>query len=218
MKTLRIIAGERRGHKIESPADETTRPTTDRVRESIFNILADVIEGRAAYDLFAGTGALGLEALSRGAARAVFVEKDRANLGLIRRNIAHLRYEDRSHAVGADVFRWVKSFDARAQGPVVVFLDPPYKEHERREAKLNELLTAVTNGLAEGSFLVFEAPERLNRELLSEGYEWDVRKYGGTCIAIGERTATEVQKAADPVEAISDADALESLEPVGDEP
>src|SRR5947209_5066116 len=93
---MRIIAGQRRGHKFDGPRDQSTRPTSDLVRESLFNILGESVEGLVVVDLFAGTGALGLEALSRGAERAIFVERNRENVALIRRNIATLRYEDRA--------------------------------------------------------------------------------------------------------------------------
>src|SRR5262249_42719754 len=92
---MRIIAGERRGRKIDGPKGHGTRPRSDLVRESVFNILGGRVVGRVVVDLFAGTGALGLEALSRGAARAVFVERNRENVALIHRNLATLRYEDR---------------------------------------------------------------------------------------------------------------------------
>jgi 16S rRNA (guanine966-N2)-methyltransferase len=198
LKTLRIIAGQRRGHKIESPDDRTTRPTSDMVRESIFNILGPVVEDRPVFDLFAGTGALGLEALSRGAARAVFVEKDRDNLALIRRNVALLRYEDRTHVIGADAYRWAGGLDARDQGPVVVFLDPPYREHERNADRLAALLGSLEAGLAEGSFVVLEAPERLDRAILPDTFQWDIRRYGGTSVCIGERLPQAAEPSGDP--------------------
>src|ERR1700677_4222712 len=87
--SMRIIAGQRRGHKIDGPrASASTRPTSDLVRESLFNILGETVVDRTVIDLFAGTGALGLEALSRGAQRAIFVERDRECVGMIIRNIA----------------------------------------------------------------------------------------------------------------------------------
>ncbi|GIW88870.1 MAG: hypothetical protein KatS3mg108_3194 [Isosphaeraceae bacterium] len=194
MKTLRIIAGQRRGHKIEGPDVPTTRPTSDMVRESIFNILGEVVEDRVVFDLFAGTGALGLEALSRGARRAIFLEKDRGNLAVIRRNVAHLRYEDRAHAIGVDVYRWGKGFDVRDQGPVVVFLDPPYRDYERMGPRLAGLLAGLAEGITSGSFVVLEAPERLDRSLLPEQLDWDLRRYGGTLVAIGERKPERLEK------------------------
>src|SRR4051812_32749637 len=102
---MRIIAGQRRGHKFDGPKGSSTRPTSDLVRESIFNILGDLVEDRIVIDLFAGTGALGLEALSRGGRRAIFVEQNRDNVALIRRNLATLRYEDRARVFNADAYR-----------------------------------------------------------------------------------------------------------------
>src|SRR5690606_10626649 len=93
-RAMRIISGIRRGHTIQGPGgSQDTRPTSDLVREAIFNILGPEVEGRPVVDLFAGTGALGLEALSRGATSATFVEKRGQNAALIRRNLASLRFE-----------------------------------------------------------------------------------------------------------------------------
>src|SRR5437016_5768346 len=118
---MRIIAGQRRGHKIAGPKGDHTRPTSDLVRESLFNILGATVAGRLVVDLFAGTGALGLEALSRGAARALFVEHHRDNVALIHRNLAMLRYEDRARVRAADAYRWARTLPALGDEPVVVF-------------------------------------------------------------------------------------------------
>ena len=113
---MRIIAGQRRGHKIDGPRPSAEmRPTSDLVRESIFNIVGELMPGRIAVDLFAGTGAVGLEALSRGASRAIFIEKNRENVGLIHRNIAILRYQDRTQVRLADAFRWARTFQPAGQ-------------------------------------------------------------------------------------------------------
>ena len=123
---MRIIAGQRRGHKIDGPrASGGTRPTSDLVRESLFNILGDLVVDRTVIDLFAGTGALGLEALSRGAESAVFVERDRECVSLIIRNVATLRYEDRASVRLADAYRWARAFQPADVRPVVVLIDPP---------------------------------------------------------------------------------------------
>src|SRR5579875_572546 len=135
---MRIIAGQRRGHQIDGPRIANgTRPTSDMVRESMFNILREVVVDRVVIDLFAGTGALGLEALSRGARRAVFVERDRENVALIHRNIATLRYQDRAVVRHADAYRWARGYEPAEDGPVVVFLDPPYREYEIHAKYLN---------------------------------------------------------------------------------
>jgi 16S rRNA (guanine966-N2)-methyltransferase len=125
---MRIVAGEWRGRSLSAPAGTGTRPTADRVRQALFDMLMHapwagrpVIEGASVLDCFAGTGALGLEALSRGAARAVFVERDRAALAALRVNIAACRAVDRCEVLPVDVLT-VPSGD-RVD---IVFLDPPY--------------------------------------------------------------------------------------------
>src|SRR3954454_934970 len=122
---MRIIAGQRRGHKFDGPKGSGTRPTSDLVRESIFNILGGLVADKIVIDLFAGTGALGFEALSRGAARAIFVEQNRENVALIYRNLATLRFEDRARVLTTDASRWARAFEPIDEEPIVVFLDPP---------------------------------------------------------------------------------------------
>jgi 16S rRNA (guanine966-N2)-methyltransferase len=122
---MRIISGEWRGRKLVAPAGDTTRPTADRTRETLFSMLTSRLgdfEGLKVADLFAGSGALGLEALSRGAAHSLFVEQDAAAIRAIRANLAALRVQDRSD---------VRASSVLSLGPVkepldLVMLDPPY--------------------------------------------------------------------------------------------
>jgi 16S rRNA (guanine966-N2)-methyltransferase len=181
---MRIIAGERRGHKIEGPKGGGTRPTSDLVRESIFNILREAVVGRVVVDLFAGTGAIGLEALSRGAARAVFVEQNRENVALIYRNLATLRYEDRVRVQATDAYRWARSFTPVDDEPMVVLLDPPYREYEIRWKKVNQLLGLLVEKLPPGSVIGVESGKVLDARILPEFEAWDVRRYGGTQVAV----------------------------------
>jgi 16S rRNA (guanine966-N2)-methyltransferase len=181
---MKIIAGLRRGHKFDGPKDRDTRPTSDLVREAIFNILRDEVEGREVVDLFAGTGALGLEALSRGARNAIFVERDRETAALIRRNIATLRFEDRGSVLMSDAYRWAKSFEPEGVEPVVVFLDPPYREYESHPERIRELLAGMVARLPDGSTMVVEFDKRLDPGLLPDADAWDLRRYGGTRIAV----------------------------------
>jgi len=127
---MRIIAGRHRGRRLEAPpGNATTRPTADRVRQALFDMLwhapwagRGAVEEAAVLDAFSGTGALGLEALSRGAATAWFIERDRAALATLRANIAACREEGRAHILAADATR-----PPRAATPCgLVFLDPPY--------------------------------------------------------------------------------------------
>jgi len=183
--SMRIIAGQRRGHKFDGPrATAETRPTSDMVRESLFNIVGGLMAGRLAIDLFAGTGALGLEALSRGAARAIFVEKNRESVGLIHRNIATLRYQDRTQVRLADAYRWVRSFEPAEPGPIAVFLDPPYRDYEIHRGPMGQLIRSLQDKLPPESVIVLEAGRDLDRKILPDIESWDIRRYGETQIAI----------------------------------
>ena len=128
---MRIVAGKHRGRRLLAPPGEMVRPTSDRAREALFNILSHgrlAAEGipfadAAVLDAFAGTGALGLEALSRGAAEAVFIEQDREAVGILRRNIAFLGEGARARIVPGDATRPPRAPSACE----LVFLDPPYR-------------------------------------------------------------------------------------------
>jgi 16S rRNA (guanine966-N2)-methyltransferase len=182
---MRIIAGQRRGHKFDGPrATVDLRPTSDMVREAIFDIVGALMPGRVAVDLFAGTGALGLEALSRGAARAVFVERNRENVALIHRNVATLRYQDRVQVRLADAYRWARGFEHDGGPPPAVFLDPPYRDYEVRRKPLNQLLRELLLKLPAGSVIALEAGRELDERVLPELPEWDIRRYSDTQVAI----------------------------------
>ena len=120
---MRIISGEFRNRILVAPEGQNTRPTAERAREAVFSILQNRLYGSVVLDLFAGSGAMGLEALSRGSARAVLVESDRAALRAIRENVRKLRVEARAEILGLDFTAAL----GRARGPFdLVFLDPPY--------------------------------------------------------------------------------------------
>lgn len=124
--TLRIIAGALRGRRLATVPGLRTRPTADRTRESIFNILGNTVQDAQVLDLFAGTGAYGIEALSRGAAAAVFVEIARQALQVLHCNVAACRLEERSRVVRWDAGRDLSGLGA-GFGPFhLVFMDPPY--------------------------------------------------------------------------------------------
>jgi 16S rRNA (guanine966-N2)-methyltransferase len=170
---VRIIAGQWRGRPLLAPPGSTTRPTSDRAREGLFSMLASRLgsfEGLRVADLFAGTGALGLEALSRGAAHCTFIERDRAALAAIERNIARL---------GAEAKSEIRSGAAeRARAPSdryhLVFMDPPYGEG-LAQAALDQ--AARDSWLAEGGWISIEkGPEPLR---LPEGVAVEAeRRFG----------------------------------------
>jgi 16S rRNA (guanine966-N2)-methyltransferase len=133
---MRLTGGHDRGRRLIAPRGAHTRPTAAKIREAIFNILGPPPEG-AILDLYAGTGALGIEALSRGAERALFVERDHQALVALRRNLRELGLEDRATVMGADVRIAVRRLKTDGQQFSWVFLDPPYaKETEGVLAEL----------------------------------------------------------------------------------
>lgn len=125
---MRIISGTSKGRKLVSQRSRSLRPTSDRVKESIFNILRVEMEGKVVLDLFAGTGNLGIEALSRGAKKAIFVEKGRQATRLIQRNLTPLRVEDRSEILTKDVNRAIGILKQRGESFDLILMDPPYEK------------------------------------------------------------------------------------------
>jgi 16S rRNA (guanine966-N2)-methyltransferase len=150
---MRIIAGSRKGARIAAPKGHSTRPTSDRVRENVFNLVAPWVEGADVLDLFAGSGAMGLEALSRGAERVVFVEADVAACRAINANLDKLDL-DGAQVLCQDAGRFLAG-ETRAHG--LVFCDPPYDEFARLQPKLAQ---AAPRLLAEDGVLVLETAAR----------------------------------------------------------
>ena len=122
---MRIITGTARGCRLKTPKGEATRPTADRIKESLFNILGRRVEAAHVLDLFAGTGALGLEALSRGAASALFV--DERTSALIEENARHTRLSERAEIVRGDALRILTRLGAQGRAFDLIFCDPPYR-------------------------------------------------------------------------------------------
>ncbi|NWF91506.1 MAG: 16S rRNA (guanine(966)-N(2))-methyltransferase RsmD [Syntrophaceae bacterium] len=125
---MRIISGTSRGRRLATPKSQGLRPTSDRVKESIFNILGEKVEGRVVLDLYAGTGNLGIEALSRGAKKAVFVERGRQAVRLIQRNLSQFGMETRSEILPKDVNRAIGILSQRGEIFDLILMDPPYEK------------------------------------------------------------------------------------------
>ncbi len=141
---MRIIAGEARGRVIEAPRGLNTRPTLDRVRENLFNILQNQVYGKRVLDLFAGSGALSLEALSRGASFAVLADIDRNAFEVQKRNIALLRYEERTRQFRCDWLNAIRQLQKENERFDIVFLDPPYSMLDLRDV-FTELQSVVNS-------------------------------------------------------------------------
>ncbi|WP_346354220.1 16S rRNA (guanine(966)-N(2))-methyltransferase RsmD [Azotosporobacter soli] len=125
---MRIITGKAKGCKLQAPKGMQTRPTTDRVKESLFNILGDAVVDAVVLDIFAGSGALGLEALSRGATRAVFIDSSRDSNTIISHNARHTRLEGQCTLLSSDVLIALTKLTVKRQLFDLVFCDPPYNQ------------------------------------------------------------------------------------------
>lgn len=123
---MRVIGGSARGHKLAKVPGHTTRPITDRVKENLFNILGDWVVGTFWLDLFAGTGQVGIEALSRGARRAVFVDSEKAAVKVIRRNLEHTRLSAAAEVVSGDAFNFLRAI-AATEFDAIYVAPPQYK-------------------------------------------------------------------------------------------
>ena len=146
---MRVIAGEFRSRRLKTLHGLETRPTPDRLREALFNVLAPSIAGAIFLDGYAGTGAVGIEALSRGARRAVFVEKNRAAVAVIRDNLAALGLENRAEVYTGSALPVLERVKAD-----IVFLDPPYERTNETEAALHAL------GAAESGLVIVQHASR----------------------------------------------------------
>lgn len=176
---MRIVAGEFKGRRLAGPDGKATRPTSDKVREALFSILGD-ISGQRVLDLFAGTGAVGLEAISRGASEAVLVERDRRMASVIDRNIGDTTGsgDDRVKLVRGDALKYL----ANAEPFDLVFVDPPYAQAGDLTAKLTAALPAV---LAPGATVVTESDRREPLVLGESAFKLrSEHNYGDTLIRI----------------------------------
>lgn len=182
---MRVIAGTYRGRRLFAPRGHATRPTADRVREALFSILFDV-SGWRVLDLFCGTGAVGIEALSRGAVHATFVERGKAALDLLRRNLGALGIDENEATVlTLPVDRALAHLSREGQRFDLVFADPPYDE---AETLLPPILARVSELLSDQGKVVLElrsrhAPPTPGPELSLD----DVRRYGEAELAFYER-------------------------------
>jgi 16S rRNA (guanine966-N2)-methyltransferase len=156
----------------------------DRVREAVFNLVGPAVKGKHAVDLFAGTGALGLEALSRGAAQATLIEQHYPTAAVIRSNIQALGVAANCELVHADALLWVRQTPRLALIPWLVFCSPPYDLYRLREAEMIGLLAYLAESIPAQSIIVVEADERFDPALLPHPSEWDIRRYPPAVIGI----------------------------------
>ena len=179
--TMRVTGGELRGIPIKAPAGKRTRPTSDKVRQAMFNVLGDSVVGAKALDLFAGSGALGIEALSRGAERAVFVEKDTSAIRAINANIEKADLSDRTRILRADFRSALTRLNREGAEFDLIFIDPPYEGDflaDARAALGDDCVTTKDSIIVVEHFSKNSPPELLSGLPLV-----DTRAYGQTSLS-----------------------------------
>ena len=180
---IRIVGGRMRGRKLTYSGDPRTRPMKDRVREAVFNLIGPEIKGKHAVDLFAGTGALGLEALSRGAARATLVERHFPTAKIAGENAAALGVVEQTEVVTADTFLWARDQPTDTVA-WAVFCSPPFDFYLERAAEMIELIGSLIDRAPPQSVVVVEADRRFDFETLPHPDRWDVRSYPPAVIGL----------------------------------
>jgi 16S rRNA (guanine966-N2)-methyltransferase len=189
---MRVIAGSAGGTRLKVPRGMAVRPTSDRVKEALFSILGARVCETVVWDLFAGSGAIGIEALSRGAAECVFVEKNRRHLGMINENLARTGLGGRASLIGLDVEKALNLLSREERQADLIFLDPPYQE-----TNVPQVLRAIelSHLLREDGLLVLELFTR-SRLWPKDQPQIDQRRYGDTVLAFIEAAALPRARAA----------------------
>ena len=182
---MRVISGTRQGKHLKSFKGRKIRPTSDRVKEALFNIIKqDMAEGTKVLDLFAGTGNLAIEALSRGASKAYLVEKDRDSLSIIRENIKLCSFQKEAEIIPVEVKKAIPVLEKKGATFDIIFIDPPYDAGLAGET----LDLLGESALSKGALVVAECS---SRETLEERYGKlvlkDMRRYGDTSLSFFER-------------------------------
>lgn len=183
MPHMRIIAGEFRGRKLLPPEGDQTRPVTDRVKQSVFDMLMPYLDGATVYDCFAGTGSFGLESLSRGARHATFFESHRGTIKRLKANIDTIKVADRSTLITADCFAHLGSARPATKADLI-FLDPPYRYLNELPEQLQKAAEAIAkHHLAREGLVLFrhDAADSLPLPALTVK---DLREYGSMVVEV----------------------------------
>lgn len=181
---MRVISGKARGTKLNSIESMTTRPTLDRVKESLFNILQENINGKEILDLFAGSGALGIEALSRNAKNVVFCDNNKQAIQMIRTNLEKTRLIDKAEIINMDYKKCIELLNTKGNKFDLIFLDPPYKD----DIGIDAVKLIIKNNIINNKGIIVIETDEVNRDLkelndamtnkLKNIEIFDQRKYG----------------------------------------
>lgn len=190
--TLRVISGKARGLKLDSPKNQDVRPTTDRVKESLFNIINPYIRESNILDLFAGTGSLGIECLSRGAKNCVFVDKSKDSINIIKSNVKKARVENESTILNVDFKDAVKRLSSQNQKFDVIFMDPPYYENMFIECL--KIIDELNLLYEDGIIIVEHDTKDLFDESIGNLVKSRDKKYGNTTLTFYKLEAQNEQE------------------------
>jgi 16S rRNA (guanine966-N2)-methyltransferase len=179
---LRIVAGTLRGRKLTCNLNSDLRPTPDRVREALFNILGDAVPDRPFVDVFAGSGVVGLEALSRGARSVLFLERDFRLAHDIEANVRAFGYTGQAKVLRTDAYRWAPSL--QAPEPVNVYVSPPFADIQKRTDDMLLLIAEVQRKMPAGSLLVVQSERHSELEGHQALTSWEERRYGRNVLLI----------------------------------
>lgn len=185
---LRIVGGIYGGRQIDYSGDPITRPMKHDIREAVFNLVGGWVPGKAAFDLFAGSGAMGLEAMSRGATQAFLIERHFPTVKIIRDNVAALDPEMQVTVIGSDSFFWSRQFfknnDRWPSEPWIVFCCPPYDLYIEKTQALLDMIKSYKQAAPPGSLVVVESDQRFDVQQLPAHQHWAVRQYTPAVISI----------------------------------
>ncbi|MDB5311824.1 MAG: hypothetical protein JWO38_6026 [Gemmataceae bacterium] len=191
---VRIVAGSLRGRKLTCVVHEGMRPTPQLVREALFSILGNAVPGRVFYDVFAGTGVVGLEAVSRGGTSARLIEKDPRQVAEIQKYVDQFGVADRVQVLRADSYRWAERWIPPGTAPVNLFLSPPFPDLTDRADEFLELVRTLLEKAPNESVLTIQAEDGFQLEQLPDLGAWDIRRYGRNMLLFrvkGETVQTE---------------------------
>ena len=180
---VRIVAGSLRGRKLTVVVHEGMRPTPQMVREALFSILGNAVPGRVFFDVFAGTGVVGLEAVSRGATSARLIEKDPRQAADIQKYADQFGVSDKVQVLKADVYRWAERW-LPPKEPVNLFLSPPFPDLSQKADEFLRLVNILIEKAPNESVLTIQAEEGFPLAQLPHPTQWDVRSYGRNMLVI----------------------------------
>jgi 16S rRNA (guanine966-N2)-methyltransferase len=182
---LRIVAGRLRGRKLIVAVHPGLRPTPQMVREALFSILGNAVPERAFVDVFAGSGVVGLEALSRGASVATFIERDHKLADAIERSARNFDVSAGARILRQDVYRWAERWLPPPE-PVNVFLSPPFADLDERAADFHSLVALLQGRLPPGSVLTLQVEITFDAATLPDAARWERRQYGRNVLLFWE--------------------------------